>query len=284
MKSYGVYAKTPKGQKSITPNFTRLSMTNLPQQTAGRKGGKPAPKKTIARRKTVPYDQRQQRLSLDSHTASSSPITVTSITMSQSPQTDVVVPSGSWNWNHNETQHISPLSNKQQQFWMPYASYPSYLPPPPPPPSGFLPFSDITNYCPPSPYDSVSKSSNTYDITPCSSKSILEPFLVKKLNGRIKVCAGCKGPHRKTSDNEVLSPPHDICLGHRELLSFVNPRNGLECSKLGNAYYHINLDCIRRKHPNFTSAQIVCPPDLQGVLTEVHYSFLWEAIGYCAQN
>ena len=47
IKNYGIYAKTPKGQKTIAPNFTRLSMTNLTHQTAGRKGGKAPPKKSI---------------------------------------------------------------------------------------------------------------------------------------------------------------------------------------------------------------------------------------------
>jgi len=30
IKSYGRFAKTRKGQQSISPNFTRLSITNLP--------------------------------------------------------------------------------------------------------------------------------------------------------------------------------------------------------------------------------------------------------------
>ena len=51
VKNYGAYAKTPKGQKAITPNFTRLGLT---RQTAGRKGGKAPPKKTISRRRTIP--------------------------------------------------------------------------------------------------------------------------------------------------------------------------------------------------------------------------------------
>ena len=30
----------------------------------------------------------------------------------------------------------------------------------------------------------------------------------------------------------------------------------------------------------FTAAQVECPPEAQEVLTEVHYDFLQEAIGY----
>jgi len=51
-----------------------------------------------------------------------------------------------------------------------------------------------------------------------------EPFVVKMINGRIKECAGCKGPHLKNSDNGLLSPPLDICICHKEPLPFINPR------------------------------------------------------------
>ena len=61
---------------------------------------------------------------------------------------------------------------------------------------------------------------------------------------------------------------------------FTNPRNGQEYSKLGNVYYHINLDYIQNKHPMFSSAEIECPPDVLRMLTEAHYNFLQEAIGY----
>ena len=37
---YAKFAKTCKGQKKVSPNFTGLSMTNLPKHTAGRKGNK----------------------------------------------------------------------------------------------------------------------------------------------------------------------------------------------------------------------------------------------------
>jgi len=58
IESYGKFAKTSKGQKSISPNFTRLSMVNLPKNTAGRKGNKPPAKRPISCRKTVPDEER----------------------------------------------------------------------------------------------------------------------------------------------------------------------------------------------------------------------------------
>ena len=43
-----------------------------------------------------------------------------------------------------------------------------------------------------------------------TSNGVSEPFILKRLNGRIKVCAGCKGPHVKSADNGLLFPPSDM--------------------------------------------------------------------------
>jgi hypothetical protein len=77
---------------------------------------------------------------------------------------------------------------------------------------------------------------NSYSscLTPITSS----PFVIKFLNACIKVCAGCKGPHPKDTDGNVLPPPHDLCLQHEEAIHFVNPKTGKEASKNGNAYYH----------------------------------------------
>ena len=50
------------------------------------------------------------------------------------------------------------------------------------------------------------------------------PFIVKFLNGRIKVC---KGPHLKAV-NELLLPPNDISILHTEPLKYINPCTGME--------------------------------------------------------
>ena len=52
-ESYAQFSKTPKGHRSTTPNFTRLSISNLPHRTAGQKGGKPLKKKAICHRNTI---------------------------------------------------------------------------------------------------------------------------------------------------------------------------------------------------------------------------------------
>jgi len=190
VKNYGIYAKTPKGQKNIAPNFTRLSMTNLTRQTAGRKGGKAPPKKSIMQRKTIPYEQRQKRSSL-----------VTSKNETPAPLVGHLSSSASnWDWSP-EPPYIPP----------PYLPTPPYLPPP------NLPFTDFTNYCSPYPYPQLHESS-TRNTDLNSTNITTDPFFIKFLNGRIKVCAGCKGQHHKNSDKGSLSPPQDICLGHKESL------------------------------------------------------------------
>ena len=84
----------------------------------------------------------------------------------------------------------------------------------------------------------------------------------------------------KDYQNRLLPPPHDICIGHCEPLTFVNPRTGLESSKMGNAYCHVNLNCIRKKHPNFTPSQLICDDDVRKALKPVHFQFLWDTLGF----
>ena len=76
-------------------------------------------------------------------------------------------------------------------------------------------------YAEPSSFPGVVDRSTSYAV-PSSSNAVptgsgvSEPFILKRLNGWIKVCAGCKGHHVKSADNGLLFPPFDICLGHKE--------------------------------------------------------------------
>ena len=111
LENYRKYAKTPKGSQSVTPNYTRLSMVDLPRRTAGRKGGKAPKKKSIARRKVTPSEQRQPLLVDDvdvpSTTANCSSNTVSgssfdsieSKSKSSPSLTVITTSSGNWNWN-----------------------------------------------------------------------------------------------------------------------------------------------------------------------------------------
>jgi len=157
---------------------------------------------------------------------------------------------------------------------------------------GAQPLQDMTNHLDSSPLGSssgVSSLSSSYGkgaqlSSHHSQTSTSEPFLVKLLNGRIKICAGCKGPHLKNTNNRVLSRPYDICISHSETQVFVNPHTGLECSKPGNGYYHVNLSCIQKKHPNFSPNQLVCQENVWKLLNEAHFLLLKETLGYTVSD
>jgi len=190
-------------------------MTNLPRRVAGRKGNKPPTKKVVAWRQPVPYEQRVSLL------------TATSLDIPSSSTVNITSSSGNWNW---------------EGITSPYSAPYCHLPPPwyPPPYSHMQPcllFADLTNHC-----RNASDQSGFTNISPSfvthrnagdqsvanssngfvsekpseSSDTFVEPFVVKRLNGRIKICGGCRGQHLKGVNNELLAPPFDICLCHRE--------------------------------------------------------------------
>ena len=66
---------------------------------------------------------------------------------------------------------------------------------------------------------------------------------------------------------------------HTEPITFIHPCTEAENRKIGNAYYHVNSVCIRKKHPSFTT-QLVCPKDVQVLLRQSHQQFLYNALGF----
>ena len=62
LECYGKFVRTPKGKCSATPNFTRLSMVNLPRGSAGRKSPKAPQKKAVKRKQVIPDEQRRDAI------------------------------------------------------------------------------------------------------------------------------------------------------------------------------------------------------------------------------
>ena len=191
----------------------------------------------------------------------------------------VITSSGNWNWNWDSVPSSSmgyypPRPYPGPMFYPPYPGYSAY---------GSAPLADVTNYSPyaqsyPYPDYSTKESGSLTPNTGTTSTS--EPFIVKFLNGRIKVCAGCKGPHLKGVNNELLPPPNDTCILHTEPLKYVNPRTGIESSKIGNAYYHINSACIRKKHPHFSPSLVSYSEEDINLMQPSHFKLLYDALGY----
>jgi len=222
-------------------------MSSLPRHTAGQKGGKAPKKKAINRRATIDSEYRQPLLPSPSNenipmSAANNELPAMNIsTTGPSSVTVIVITSStsSGNWENHPSYYYQP------------PMYSMYYPPP-----GYA-----------SPYPYYSPYGNASHQSPGPNASHKSPqnsgvnsvapghFFVKFLNGRIKVCAGCKGPHLKGVNNEVLPPPHNMCIVHAEQLTFINPRSGLECSKTGNAHYHVNRACIQKIQLNLCHVQ-----------------------------
>lgn len=125
---------------------------------------------------------------------------------SGSPSLTVITSSGNWNWNWDDVPSASmgyhphpPPPYPGGMFYPPYPGYSEY---------GCSPLADVTNYSPYAmsfPYPDCLTSSSQ---PPNNDATVsCRPFVVKFLNGRIKVCAGCKGPHLKGVNNELLPLP-----------------------------------------------------------------------------
>jgi len=144
--------------------------------------------------------------------------------------------------------------------------------------STYNPLGDITNLGGSSsgsvaPYGSIVHSTNP-------QRDVDDPFVINFLNRRIKVCAGCKTAHPKDPKGNNLPPPNDLCVLHRQSISFTNPKTGKEQSKLGNVYYHVSMHCIDKKYPHFTAAMVTCPDEVQANLQASHYQLLEHSLGF----
>jgi len=94
-----------------------------------------------------------------------------------------------------------------------------------------------------------------------------------QISGNISKCSGCGNKYSKTP-----LPPYDLCVQHSQWRSYTLP-NGDPQSKFSNAYYHVNLPCIRRNWPHFSQADLIISPEMSLKLTPVHREFL-ASFGY----
>ena len=265
---FGEFTKTPKGSRQVAPNFTRLSMSGLPRGTSGRKGGK-APRKTAVKRRKIVDEENRYDIS-STFTSDDDPAEENSTACSGNINASVcptrVQPNMRASWDTTTPSYCDPGFYYPPQYsydrfyQLQSASFPSQLP-----------FTDVTTdyyeqqgLLPDTlPDHSATSTGNSLPMTSASlTTPPASPFYITLLTGRIKVCAGCKGVHMKDALGQVLPSPNNLCIVHKEHRSFINPKTGLECSKLGNSYYHINIACLLKKHPKFTSSQLVCADDL----------------------
>ncbi len=65
----------------------------------------------------------------------------------------------------------------------------------------------------------------------------------------VRVCFGCSQSLKPGGD--IPNPPHDLTITSKMERSFCDPVTGEARSRLRNVYFHLNLDCFKRKQPYF---------------------------------
>ena len=96
----------------------------------------------------------------------------------------------------------------------------------------------------------IERRSRQYDETAVN----LNPYFLKKMNNRIKVCQGCKGSLQV--NGKIPLPPHDFCVARVERRHFMDVKTGVK--RLGtpsDCHYHLNLACLPNTF-NFAFLQI----------------------------
>jgi hypothetical protein len=122
----------------------------------------------------------------------------------------------------------------------------------------------------------------TYSKSTESSSIVTEvpntnPFYVKKMNIRIQVCQGCRGP-LKSAGKEIQPPPFDYCIARRERRPYRDDNGQLKTpSRHSDAHYHLRTACVKAAEPSFVTSSLVIPDDIQ--LTEVHECYLIHEFG-----
>ena len=260
LDDFGKFVKTSKGYRVASPNFSKVSMSGLPRGTAGRKGSKAPQKKAVKRRNVVDEENRTDIINTlpcqDDDLDDEAPILPPPI-VSQSPTSS------------NVSNSVFPSSSTAPVYdTFQFQQYPYYH--------------DYFNYPPAFGYpqwQSYPTTRSSYYPNNCDthSKQLSNPFYIRLLNSRIKVCAGCKGPHLKGANGRPLPSPHNLCLSRRENMSYMNPKTGLQSTKEGNCYYHLNRACVLKKMPTFSPSQVVCPEDIS--LDTQQKDYIKDAIG-----
>ena len=84
----------------------------------------------------------------------------------------------------------------------------------------------------------------------------------------VRVCFGCSQSLKPGGD--IPNPPHDLTITSKMQRSFCDPVTGEVKSRLGNVYFHLNLNCVRRKQPYFMVQVATIPSNVAQHLRPEH--------------
>ena len=88
----------------------------------------------------------------------------------------------------------------------------------------------------------------------------------------VRSCHGCTQPLKP--GGVIAIPPYDLVIISRMNREFRDPVTGVLRSKEGNVYFHLHLDCLRRKQPYFNPDMAVVPRELFQHLRPEHFCLL----------
>ena len=105
------------------------------------------------------------------------------------------------------------------------------------------------------------------------------PFTLIFLHGNISVCSGCHQRFPRKPNGEFADPPYDMAIQHVEPRMYNSPITGMPTSKIGNAYYHVYLPCLKYNWPTISANDIAIPFELKTMLLYEHKILLFRNLG-----
>ena len=95
-----------------------------------------------------------------------------------------------------------------------------------------------------------------------------------KWNKRITTCLGCRSKFTCAADGTLPIPPLDLILKCTESWPYYSKDGSLQEKDNSNTYYHPNVSCIKKKHPEFQFTDICLDDATRSTLTPSHFELL----------
>ena len=99
-------------------------------------------------------------------------------------------------------------------------------------------------------------------------------FWVCKRNKRITTCFGCRSKFTCAADGSLPIPPLDLILKCIESRPYYSKDGSLQEKENSNTYYHPNVSCIKKKHPEFEFADVRLDDATRSTLSPSNFELL----------
>ena len=112
----------------------------------------------------------------------------------------------------------------------------------------------------------------------CDTQVPTNPFYLKEMTTRIKVCQGCRRSLKSTK-GELQPPPYDYCVARKERRPYTDRVTGQlrTPSRESDAHYHLREKCVKVAKPSFIRTSLLISEDLP--LTDTHKDHIASEFG-----